>query len=167
MAYGEDGLTEKQRIFCNEYMIDFNARRAALAAGYSENSADSIANENLNKPEVQSYLKVMQDRIAAKHEISRDRVLRELSAIAFSDTRQFFNEEGNVKGIQELSDAAAAAIMSIDSEEERIEGVLIATTKKVRRWDKLRALEQIIKMCGYDVDPSQGKAKTITIKLSE
>jgi phage terminase small subunit len=42
-------LTEKQKLFCKEYIIDFNATRAAKAAGYSEDSAKEIGYENLRK----------------------------------------------------------------------------------------------------------------------
>lgn len=47
-----DGLTVKQRRFCEEYLVDFNATQAAIRAGYSENSARSIGSENLTKPDI-------------------------------------------------------------------------------------------------------------------
>ena len=40
-------MTEKQKLFCEEYLIDLNATQAALRAGYSEKTAYSIGNENL------------------------------------------------------------------------------------------------------------------------
>ena len=46
-------MTEKQKLFCEEYLIDLNATQAALRAGYSEKTAYSIGNENLKKPEIQ------------------------------------------------------------------------------------------------------------------
>ncbi len=50
-------LTDKQEMFCLEYLIDLNATQAAIRAGYSEKTAHSIGNENLIKP-------LIQDRIA-------------------------------------------------------------------------------------------------------
>ena len=48
-----DGLTTKQRVFVAEYLANgFNATRAAIAAGYSKESARSIACESLTKPNV-------------------------------------------------------------------------------------------------------------------
>lgn len=59
-----DKLTEKQKMFCHEYMKDLNGTQAAIRAGYSENSAQEIASENLSKPMVSSYLKsLMEERI--------------------------------------------------------------------------------------------------------
>jgi phage terminase small subunit len=46
-----DKLTDKQKRFCEEYVIDWNATRSAIAAGYSENTSYSIGSENLKKPE--------------------------------------------------------------------------------------------------------------------
>ena len=45
-------LTEKQKRFVAEYLVDLNATAAAKRAGYSEKSASSIAIELLNKTQV-------------------------------------------------------------------------------------------------------------------
>lgn len=49
-------LTTKQRLFVDEYIIDFNASQAALRAGYSEKTAYSIGFENLKKPEIETAI---------------------------------------------------------------------------------------------------------------
>lgn len=74
-------MTEKQKLFCEEYLIDLNATQAALRAGYSEKTAYSIGNENLKKPEIQEYiqkrLKEKEDALIAK----QDEVLKTLTAV--------------------------------------------------------------------------------------
>lgn len=40
-------LTDKQKRFCQEYMVDNNATQAAIRAGYSKKTAKSIGQENL------------------------------------------------------------------------------------------------------------------------
>ncbi len=50
-------MTEKQKKFCDFYLQTFNGTQSAIKAGYSEDTAYSIANENLKKPEIQSYIK--------------------------------------------------------------------------------------------------------------
>ena len=45
-------LTARQERFCREYIIDYNATKAAVRAGYSEKTAYSIGSENLKKPEI-------------------------------------------------------------------------------------------------------------------
>ena len=49
-------LTVKQQIFVDEYIIDFNATRAAIAAGYSEKTASRMGSENLSKPVIQEAI---------------------------------------------------------------------------------------------------------------
>ena len=49
-------LTDKQKRFCDEYLIDLNATQAAIRAGYSENTARQTACENLTKPNIQEYI---------------------------------------------------------------------------------------------------------------
>jgi len=45
-------LTAKQEFFCQEFLIDLNATKAAIRAGYSEASAGTISNENMQKPAI-------------------------------------------------------------------------------------------------------------------
>lgn len=53
-------LTQKQQTFCELYAANGgNGTKAALGAGYSEDSAHSIANENLNKPEIIEHLQTL------------------------------------------------------------------------------------------------------------
>ena len=56
-------MTEKQKLFCEEYLIDLNATQAALRAGYSEKTAYSIGNENLKKPEIQEYIQKLPNKM--------------------------------------------------------------------------------------------------------
>jgi phage terminase small subunit len=49
-------LTGKQKRFCEEYIFDFNGTRAAIAAGYSENTAAEKAYEKLRKTKIKSYI---------------------------------------------------------------------------------------------------------------
>jgi phage terminase small subunit len=49
-------LAPKQLLFCQEYLIDLNARQAAIRAGYSEKTASEMGYENLNKPHIAEYI---------------------------------------------------------------------------------------------------------------
>ena len=68
-------LTEKQKRFCDEYLIDLNATQAAIRAGYSEKTAKDIAAQNLAKLNIQAHL---QQRMQARQErlqITQDYVI--------------------------------------------------------------------------------------------
>ena len=74
-------LTDKQKLFINEYMIDLNATAAALRAGYAAKSAADIGYKNLNNPRVKGYIDDMmrekEDSLIAK----QDEVLRYLTSV--------------------------------------------------------------------------------------
>lgn len=79
-------LTEKQKRFCEEYLIDFNATQAALRAGYSQKTAYSIGDENLRKPEIQSEIQSLIKKRSERTGINADSVIKELVKIAFAET---------------------------------------------------------------------------------
>lgn len=56
-------LTDKQELFCAEYIVDFNATQAAIRAGYSEKTAYNIGWENVRKREIQERIKQLIDDI--------------------------------------------------------------------------------------------------------
>ena len=55
-------LNEKQKMFCEEYIIDLNATQSAIRAGYSEKTAYSIGQRLLKKVEVQIYIDVLMEQ---------------------------------------------------------------------------------------------------------
>ncbi len=82
-------LTEKQKRFVAEYLVDLNATQAAIRAGYSEKTAGSVGNENLKKPEIREALqKAIKDR-ESRTEITQDQVLGELRKVAFAKAADY------------------------------------------------------------------------------
>jgi phage terminase small subunit len=69
-------LTPRQQQFVDEYLIDGNGTQAAIRAGYSEKTAYSIANENLNKPEIAAAIQLAMDQRAERTQIDADFVLQ-------------------------------------------------------------------------------------------
>lgn len=77
-------LNERQKRFAAEYLVDLNATKAAMRAGYAESSAHSQAHDLLKKPEIQEYL-VQQEQARAKRvHMTADRVEEEIAQIALS-----------------------------------------------------------------------------------
>jgi phage terminase small subunit len=95
-------LTEKQRIFCKEYILDWNGARAARVAGYSENTAAVIASENLTKPYIQAYIKDLQADIEKVAGISRLRVINEHIKLAFSSLHIYITRGLNCLSLKTL-----------------------------------------------------------------
>lgn len=85
-------ITEKQKRFVDEYLIDLNATRAYKAAYPSvkkDEVAASAAVRLLRNVKVQAYLKERQKKIQERTEVTQDRVILELARIAFSNGSDF------------------------------------------------------------------------------
>jgi phage terminase small subunit len=113
-------LTDKQEMFISEYLVDFNATRAAKSAGYSEDTARSIGCENLTKPDI---LAEIEKRMAARHkrlEISADRILDELRKLAFANMQDYIRVTPEGEAFVDLGSMTreqAAAIQEIKVDE--------------------------------------------------
>lgn len=169
-------LSEKMELFCQRYLIDFNATKAAKEAGYSEDTAYAIGWENLKKPEIQARITELRAEMGNKFNITRERIAQELALIAFGDTKSIFNENGSLKSPNEWTFEGRI----ISAYEETVtdiygEAAGTRTTKKVRQWEKTKALEQLCRLMGYnapdkvspvnpDGSPMQQKFE-ITLKL--
>lgn len=85
-------ITEKQKRFVDEYIIDLNATRAYKAAYPSvkkDEVAASAAVRLLRNVKVQAYMKERQKKIQERTEVTQDRVILELARIAFSNGSDF------------------------------------------------------------------------------
>ena len=154
-------LTSKQRRFAEEYCIDLNAAAAYLRAGYtaSGNSAEAAASRLLSNVKVQSIIQQKQREIAGRCEVTAEKVIREVSAVAFSDVRKLFNPDGSLKQVHELDDATAAAIAAIEVDASGV--------RKIKVWDKNSAHERLCKHLGlFREDNSQKPQVEQSIEVS-
>lgn len=159
-------LTEKQKIFVNEYLVDLNATRAYKVAYPNVKKDDTAAvngNRLLRNAKVKEYLDERMREREKRTEITQDKVLEELAAIAFSNGSKYakvieeivYDENGEVlldhngnivkqKVVElvltdELSETDKKAIASIKRGKNGIE---------ISTCDKVRALELLGKHLG-------------------
>lgn len=97
-------LTYKQKRFCQEYMVDFNATQAAIRAEYSQNAAKEIGYENLTKPHVLEYLAELKAIAEQKTEDNRVRLIKDLENQAFSDFFDFCDFDGTTLRLKAKSE---------------------------------------------------------------
>ena len=98
---GERDMTEKQKRFCEEYLVDLNETQAAVRAGYSEKTAYSIGSENLKKPEIKKYLQELRLKQSERTGLTADDVINELREIAFTDGVEISGKE-KIKALELL-----------------------------------------------------------------
>lgn len=80
-------LTEKQKRFCEEYLIDLNATQSYLRAGYKAKSNEIARVEShklLTKPNIQQFIEELRAEQSKRTEITADKVLEELGSVAFN-----------------------------------------------------------------------------------
>ena len=74
-------LTEKQKRFCDEYLIDLNGTQAAIRSGYSKKTAKEISSQNLTKLNIIKYLNKKREKLQKKVEINHEWVLNNFKDI--------------------------------------------------------------------------------------
>lgn len=158
------GLTAKQELFVQEYLIDLNATQAAIRAGYSQKTAGSQGFDLLIKPEIAKAIAAAQQKRAERTGITQDRVLQELARIAFFDLRKLYRDDGSLKAMHELDDDAAAVLAGVDVVETKGNAVIGGEdglrhipefTKKVKIPDKVAALGLAMRHLGMLKDKTE------------
>lgn len=120
-------MTEKQKIFADEYLIDLNATRAYRAAYPNckkDSSADAAARKLLGNTRIQTYITERMEERQKRTEITQDMVLQELAAIAFARATDYVSVMDGmvqVKDTDQLSDSQIAAIAGIKETQNGIE----------------------------------------------
>lgn len=151
-------LTEKQRIFCEAYCRLWDATKAAKEAGYSEKTAYSIASENLRKPECADYIKFIKDNAFEFAGVSILRNVQELAKVAYGSGADLRKAWETMEDWENLPDDVKATIAEVtvttrtvntlDENQELTTAEL--ETVKVKQYDKLKALEMLNRMGGYN-----------------
>lgn len=95
------GLTARQELFCREYLADRerNGTRAALKAGYNQNSAHVAASRLLKHDKVRAYMQALLAPHLAKLDLSAERILEEYKSMAFANNYDYLakDEAGLIK----------------------------------------------------------------------
>lgn len=151
-------LTQKQKDFCREYIYDWNATRAARAAGYSEETAGQMGYENLKKPYIKAYIDEIQKDLEKLAGISRLKVIQEHQKLAFSSIAHLHNTWIERKDFEKLTDEEKSCIAEISTQTRtEIEGkgtdeeqAVSVDYVKIKLYDKQKSLDSINRMLGYD-----------------
>lgn len=156
-------MTKKQKRFIEEYLIDLNATQAAIRAGYSSDTAYSIGQENLKKPEIKSHIdKAMAER-SKRTGVNADRVLLELAKIGFAKITDVVDP--NTAKIKEgASEEDLACIQSV-----KIKPNEWGTEREIKMYDKRAALVDLGKHLGMFKDKLEvsGALETEKTKLDD
>lgn len=138
-------LTEKQRLFVNEYLIDLNATQAAIRAGYSVKTADQQGSRMLANVKVQEEIgRAMAER-SKRTGVNQDKVVLELAKIAFVKMTDIVDEQGKIR--PDAAEDDLACIESVKYKESESDAGS-SVEREVKISPKLKALELLGKHLG-------------------
>lgn len=138
-------LTQKQRLFVDEYLIDLNATQAAIRAGYSKKTAGQIGDENLKKPQIAQAVRTAMDSRSQRAQVNADYVLNRLVEIDQLDVLDILRDDMSFKPLSEWPKAWRQYLVGFDIA-EMFEGQgedrsMVGLMKKIKWPDKVRNLE--------------------------
>lgn len=143
-------ITEKQKKFVEEYLIDLNATQAAIRAGYSVKNAGKIGHELLEKTRISNEVTKKIAERSRRTGINADRVLIELAKIAFVNADDVIeSKDATLK--ENASRDDLAAIQSIKVKTFGEDGV----EREIKLADKIKALDMLGRHLGMWNDKLQ------------
>jgi len=142
-------LTDKQKKFCREYVIDFNGTQAAIRSGYSKKTSNEQAARMLAKVSISEHIKILLDKNQEKAEVTAQMLTDEWKKIAFSSIAHLHNTWIELKDFNSLTEEQKSCIESIDTK-----SVIVGEDKEVQQiqiklYPKTKALEELGKHVGY------------------
>ena len=158
-------LTDKQELFCKNYIVHLNATKAAIQSGYSEKTAKDIGCQNLAKLYIQERIAQLRKKTLEKLDISHERIAAEYAKIAFSDMKDCVADDGSIKKITNIKNSAAISSITTD-EYTTVSGTSHVKTKMTLH-SKRDGLDGLSKHTGfYEKDNKQKSIAQIVVQGS-
>jgi phage terminase small subunit len=142
-------ISAKRERFCQEYVKDHNAARAARAAGYSEETAKSQGSRLLTFVDVEIRVIELEADITAALKITQERVVNELAKLAFVNILDVIALPGGYFSVKSLDDIPKEAQSAIQEVSETQHGL------KIKMYDKKAALDSLARYLGMYTDKTQ------------
>jgi phage terminase small subunit len=137
MAQSPPGLTPRQALFVEEYLLDLSAPAAAERAGYANASAGAAL---LKQPLVKAAVaKAIAER-AHRAEVRADEVLLEIKRIALADPLPALGALTSFKSFADIPEAVRHVISAVEMKD----GAVV----KVKFWDKGQAQDKLMRHLG-------------------
>ncbi len=109
-------MTDKQKKFADEYLIDCNATQAAVRAGYSKKTAYSVGQRMLKNVEVKKYIQEQLEKIHNERTADAQEVIEYLTSVLRGESlAEVIVVEGSGEGCSE-----ARKIKKSPDEKERL-----------------------------------------------
>lgn len=157
-------MTDKQKIFADEYLIDLNATRAYRVAYPSvkkDETAAQAGSRMLRNVKVAKYISDRMKERQERTEVTQDRVVQELAASAFAKATDYVEIRGGRVVIKDTSQLEDNQIRSIAGIKEGANGI------EIKLNDKEKALELLGRHLGMWNDKLDIKTPAIDDSIKE
>ena len=81
-------VKEKQKRFCEEYLVDCNATQAAIRAGYSEKTARAIGQRLLTNVDIKKYIDQQLQKLKNEKTADAQEVLEYLTSVMRGEQKE-------------------------------------------------------------------------------
>ena len=157
-------LRPKQQRFVQEYLVDLNATKAAIRAGYSEKTAGSQGFDLLKKPEIELAVQQAFEDVAQRVGVTQQMVIKEYVRLAFSDLSDVVDVSSGevvVHNLNELSEDVRRAVSEVSSSVTP-SGI----NMRVKLHDKKGALDSLAKYLGLLKD-NNDKGTNVQVNVAQ
>jgi phage terminase small subunit len=166
MGRKKDVLTPKQAAFVREYMLDLNASKAAMRAGFSKKTACWIGQQLLAKPHVANAISDAQRKAADRAQVTQDDVVRELARVGFSNISNYltFGQDGVVlKASSDIPPEAMCAVSEVSETRTKDGGSV-----RFKMHNKISALDSLCRILGFNAaDRQNANNNTVPAELAK
>ncbi|MCM1564911.1 MAG: terminase small subunit [Dehalobacter sp.] len=183
----DDGLTEKQRLFCLYYIKSFNGTMSAIKAGYEPSRAHVTASELVRNSKIAAEIRRLKGMVMEELFIDAMDVLERYVKIAFADMNDFVSfgqEEVPVMGMfgpVEVDDPETGKKVPLTQmvnvirfkDSTMVDGGLICQVKKgrdgvsIKLEDRQKALDKLEKYFDLFPDKFQRRIEEEKLKLAQ
>lgn len=154
-------ITQKQDLFAREYLLDLNAKQAAIRAGYSKATATEHGSRLLRNVKVKAKIdQLIKERIK-RLELKADQVVEELRRIGFSNVKDLVDSNGKLISVNELPREVSAAIADIKG----FAAPQVLRPVHIKFYNKIAALDALMKHLGGYKKDNDTKAPKVAVYL--
>lgn len=158
-------LTDREKVFVMSYCAHYDMAKAARDAGYSPRRASAEARRLMDDPRVQAVVKRTLRNRFERYDITADRILEELAALAFTDATMTARTYTSCDGVQRVSavdtDLLPAFVRkAITGLREGAHGQV-----EIKMADKIKALELLMRQREMldGKDKSDGQVNVVVV----
>jgi phage terminase small subunit len=163
-------LTDQQQRFVDAYLADPNlsVEEAALIAGYSKSFSASGAYQLVRNPKVAAAIDAEMAKRAARTRVTKDRVIREIASIAFSNIDDYEIDEDGRIGLRDGADVRAMkAVSSMKRTVTYDKDGFPKIVTEIKLWDKGQAQDKLARHLNLFKEDQEAGAIKVTPKTSE